>query len=81
MPEHGYECMQSKLIITPSLSTSFSSFNLDLDHTADIQVHSWGINLEEAFVNTSHAMLDYMYERESVKEEMEANIEVEGILE
>ena len=31
-----------------------------LDHTADIQIHSWGRTLGEAFEHAGHAMYNYM---------------------
>ncbi len=43
-----------------------------------IRVHAWGNSLEEAFVNTSHAMINYMYERRSVAETFEKELKVEG---
>ena len=31
-----------------------------LDHTADVQIHSWGASLEESFAETAYAIIDYM---------------------
>ena len=31
-----------------------------LDHTADVQIHSWGENLEEAFEGAALGMFNYM---------------------
>ena len=42
------------------------------------RVHSWGNDLKEAFVNSAHAMVNYMYERNSVESALEKEIEVEG---
>lgn len=42
------------------------------------RVHAWGDDLKDAFVNTAHAMVNYMYERDSVQELIEKEIEVEG---
>eukprot|EP00899_Mesostigma_viride_P012193 jgi/Mesvir1/20975/Mv08041-RA.2 len=37
-----------------------------LDHTADVQIHSWGANVEEAFAGAAVAMFNYMTPLESV---------------
>eukprot|EP01135_Chromosphaera_perkinsii_P001442 Nk52_evm1s170 gene=Nk52_evmTU1s170 len=53
-----------------------------LDHTADVQFHSWGDSLEEAFIQIIYAMFDYITDLETV--EVDANdpqmieFEVEG---
>ena len=44
-----------------------------------LRVHSWGNNLAEAFINSAHAMVNYMYERGSVEETERREIKVEGI--
>src|SRR4051812_13328054 len=36
------------------------SSSLDLDHTADIQLHAWGDTLEEAFEQVALAMFSYV---------------------
>lgn len=43
-----------------------------LDHTADIQIHSWGEKLDQAFINAALGMIDYMVplERISIKKEL-----------
>ena len=37
-----------------------------LDHTADIQIHSWGSNLVESFTQAANALVDYMTSRDSL---------------
>lgn len=51
--------------------TSGTGFNgwIDLEHTADIQIHSWGNTVIESFTQCSYALYDYMTNRESVKED------------
>ena len=48
-----------------------------LDHTADVQVHAWGSNMEEAFENAVLAMFDYMTERDTVDIDPEKTFDVE----
>ena len=51
-----------------------------LDHTADIQLHSWGETKAEAFEQAALAMFGYMTELESVEHDrsLDAEIEVRG---
>ncbi|CAG9798361.1 unnamed protein product [Chironomus riparius] len=56
-----------------------------LDHTADVQLHSWGSNLTEAFEQNGMAMFGYMTELDTVdikeKHEIIANAEdLDGLL-
>ena len=49
-----------------------------LDHTADVQLHAWGSNLQEAFENVAAAMFGYMTDIETVDMEVALEIEAEG---
>eukprot|EP00730_Choanoeca_flexa_P000643 TRINITY_DN10281_c0_g1_i4.p2 TRINITY_DN10281_c0_g1~~TRINITY_DN10281_c0_g1_i4.p2 ORF type:complete len:161 (+),score=32.26 TRINITY_DN10281_c0_g1_i4:995-1477(+) len=51
-----------------------------LDHTADIQVHSWGSNVKEAFEQATIAMFGYMTELDKIDidEGVTSEFEVEG---
>lgn len=42
---------------------------LDLDHTADIQLHAWGDTLKEAFAHVIPCMFNYMTDLSTVVEE------------
>ncbi|GJQ84857.1 hypothetical protein Trydic_g478 [Trypoxylus dichotomus] len=48
-----------------------------LDHTADVQLHAWGQNLQEAFEQCGIAMFGYMTELDSVEIKQSAEIEAE----
>ena len=37
-----------------------------LDHTADVQIHSWGSSLEDSFTEAGYALVDYMTDREGI---------------
>ena len=49
-----------------------------LDHTADVQLHAWGVNLKEAFEQCAQAMFGYMTQLERVSCTHTREVEVEG---
>lgn len=49
-----------------------------LDHTADIQIHSWGETLEEAFEQAVVAMFGYQTDLECVESSQTEEITVQG---
>ena len=48
----------------------------DLDHTADVQCHSWGVDLVEAFQNMAPCMLNYMTDITKVREDPDETINI-----
>ncbi len=50
-----------------------------LDHTADVQLHTWGSNLTEAFEQVGMAMFGYMTEIDTVEVKYTFDIEAEGV--
>ena len=69
---NGYECMHVLL------DTLVIWFSIDLPHTADIQIHSWGDSNEEAFIQAAYALLDYMSGRDGADESCEITFSVDG---
>jgi len=49
-----------------------------LEHTADLYIAAYGLNLEEAFENAAAAMFEGMTELDKVKPQIEDKVEVEG---
>lgn len=49
-----------------------------LDHTADVQIHSWGIDISEAYGAAVVAMSGYMVELDDISGNLEAEIHVQG---
>lgn len=49
----------------------------DLDHTADVQCHSWGKSILEAFENMAPCMLNYMTDIMLVQVNPDESIQLE----
>lgn len=56
------------------------SCDKDLDHTADVQLHAWGENLQGAFEHICPCMFNYMTDLTKVDEipEESRTVSVEG---
>ena len=50
----------------------------DLDHTADVQIHSWGGSLTEVFEEAAVAMFNYISPLNKVESVTEINFEASG---
>lgn len=52
-----------------------------LDHTADVQIHSWGENLQEAFENAAIAMSAYITDINliEIQDKKEVTVEAEDL--
>eukprot|EP00906_Rhabdomonas_costata_P018741 RCo027326 len=61
------ESTKTGLALPPEAPVIRAQSNYEfLDHTADVQIHSWGVVVEEAFEFAALAMFDYMTERRTV---------------
>nr|XP_054756485.1 protein archease-like [Lytechinus pictus] len=49
-----------------------------LDHTADVQLHSWGPTLKDSFESVVQAMFDYMTDIRCVESTINHEVSVEG---
>ena len=47
-----------------------------LDHTADVQLHSWGDTMKESFEQIAMAMMSYMTDIETVEMNREETVEI-----
>lgn len=53
-------------------------FYQDLDHPSDVQIHSWGINVKEAFEQAAVGMYGIMTELETVDPLQTEDVEASG---
>ena len=67
------EIRQDDEIVLPPIKYEY------LDHPADVQLHSWGDSLEEAFEQVAMAMFAYITDMEYVEMRYTHEIEAEGI--
>ncbi len=49
-----------------------------LDHTADVQIHSWGPNISDAFAAAAVGMFGYMVSLDEIAGDLEMAVEAEG---
>ncbi|PXF43793.1 Protein archease-like [Gracilariopsis chorda] len=49
-----------------------------LDHTADVQIHSWGIDMSEAYGAAVVAMSGYMVELGDIPGNLQAEVHIQG---
>lgn len=50
-----------------------------LDHPADVKIRSFGMDLQELFINSALGMMSFLYDIEAIKITHVDTIEVEGI--
>lgn len=71
--------MMQKLLYSSVIKlTIIFHFCKDLDHTSDVQIHSWGDSLEEAFELAALAMFGYMTDIDAVEINQEEDVTAEG---
>jgi SHS2 domain-containing protein len=49
-----------------------------LDHTADIQIHSWGNSLIESFTQAANGLIDYMTSRDSLSPSNSYSLQIDA---
>lgn len=49
-----------------------------LDHTADVQIHAWGVDMKEVFENAAIAMTAYITDIDSIEISQKETIRVEA---
>lgn len=49
-----------------------------LDHTADIQIHAWGVDMNAAFASCAVGMFGYMCHLNEISNDLEVEISVSG---
>jgi SHS2 domain-containing protein len=49
-----------------------------LDHTADVQIHAWGLTMGEAFAAAAQGMFGYMVELAEIKDDMQRTVVASG---
>ncbi len=63
------------------MHASSAHASADLDHTADVQCHSWGATMKAAFENMAPCMFNYMTDLAKVQEDPEEvfELKIEGV--